>query len=137
MASRLAARDVSTVVSLPTGKALTVVAAADTFHQSPGNSNTVRSYAVSDGKTAERPAKARPLATVAEDEIGEADRWRPRRFCSTACRVGAHRASQSSARLRRGLEAWVRDARAAGLDQEDLRGRFAVVLADAAKEDVA
>ncbi|GAA4057530.1 GntR family transcriptional regulator [Nonomuraea soli] len=40
-------------------------------------------------------------------------------------------------RVRRGLEAWVRDARAAGLDQEDLRVLFAVVIADLAKEDVA
>lgn len=40
-------------------------------------------------------------------------------------------------RLRRGLEAWVRDAREAGLDQEDLRALFNVVLADAAKEGVA
>ncbi|MEV4748946.1 GntR family transcriptional regulator [Streptosporangium sp. NPDC049248] len=40
-------------------------------------------------------------------------------------------------RLRRDLEAWVRAARAAGLDQEDLRALFTVVLADAAKEGVA
>ncbi|GAA3677708.1 GntR family transcriptional regulator [Nonomuraea antimicrobica] len=40
-------------------------------------------------------------------------------------------------RLRHALEAWVREARAAGLDQEDLRVLVAVVLADAAKEDVA
>ncbi|SEU33713.1 GntR family transcriptional regulator [Nonomuraea wenchangensis] len=40
-------------------------------------------------------------------------------------------------RLRRSLEAWVHDARAAGLDQEDLRVLFTVVLADAAKEGVA
>ncbi|WP_313046248.1 GntR family transcriptional regulator [Nonomuraea jabiensis] len=40
-------------------------------------------------------------------------------------------------RLRRGLEAWVREARAAGLDQEDLRALFTVVLADAAKEGAA
>ncbi|TQS17522.1 GntR family transcriptional regulator [Microbispora hainanensis] len=40
-------------------------------------------------------------------------------------------------RLRRDLEAWVRDARAAGLDQEDLRALFTVALADAAKEGVA
>ena len=39
--------------------------------------------------------------------------------------------------LRRGLEAWVRDALAAGLDQEDLRALFTVVLADAAKKGVA
>ncbi|NBE93955.1 GntR family transcriptional regulator [Nonomuraea sp. KC401] len=40
-------------------------------------------------------------------------------------------------RLRRSLEGWVRDARAAGLDQEDLRALFTVVLLDAAKEGVA
>ncbi|MFI7232029.1 GntR family transcriptional regulator [Nonomuraea angiospora] len=40
-------------------------------------------------------------------------------------------------RLRRDLEAWVRDARAAGLDQEDLRALFSVVLADAVKKGVA
>ncbi|TDD49524.1 GntR family transcriptional regulator [Nonomuraea terrae] len=40
-------------------------------------------------------------------------------------------------RLRRGLEAWVREARAAGLDQEDLRALFSVVLADASKEGAA
>ncbi|MEU1389591.1 MULTISPECIES: hypothetical protein [unclassified Nonomuraea] len=40
-------------------------------------------------------------------------------------------------RLRRGLEAWVREARSVGLDQEDLRALFAVVLADTAKEGVA
>ncbi|MBF8194102.1 hypothetical protein ITP53_52230 [Nonomuraea sp. K274] len=33
-------------------------------------------------------------------------------------------------RLRRGLEEWVREARAAGLDQEDLRALFTVVLSD-------
>lgn len=40
-------------------------------------------------------------------------------------------------RLRRSLEAWVREARAAGLDQEDLRALFAAVLAGTAKEDTA
>ncbi|TDD01654.1 GntR family transcriptional regulator [Nonomuraea deserti] len=40
-------------------------------------------------------------------------------------------------RLRRGLEEWVREARAAGLDQDDLRALFTVVLADAAKEGAA
>jgi GntR family transcriptional regulator len=36
-------------------------------------------------------------------------------------------------RLRRSLEVWVRKARAAGLDQEDLWALFTVVLADTAK----
>ncbi|GAA2209624.1 GntR family transcriptional regulator [Nonomuraea monospora] len=40
-------------------------------------------------------------------------------------------------RLRRSLEVWVREARAAGLDQEDLRALFSVVTADAAKEGAA
>ncbi|WP_049576669.1 GntR family transcriptional regulator [Nonomuraea sp. SBT364] len=40
-------------------------------------------------------------------------------------------------RLRRGLEEWVRQARAAGLDEEDLRALFSVVLAGAAREGVA
>ncbi|TDD19768.1 GntR family transcriptional regulator [Nonomuraea diastatica] len=40
-------------------------------------------------------------------------------------------------RLRRGLEEWVREARAAGLDHDDLRALFTVVLADAAKEGAA
>ena len=40
-------------------------------------------------------------------------------------------------RLRRALEGWVREARAAGLDQEDLRALFAAVLADSAKEGAA
>ncbi|MFG1944364.1 GntR family transcriptional regulator [Nonomuraea sp. NPDC048826] len=40
-------------------------------------------------------------------------------------------------RLRRGLAAWVREARDAGLDEEDLRALFAAVLSDAAREGVA
>ncbi|MFI7699746.1 GntR family transcriptional regulator [Nonomuraea sp. NPDC049480] len=40
-------------------------------------------------------------------------------------------------RLRRALEQWAREARAAGLDQEDMRALFAAVLTDAAKEGVA
>ncbi|WP_103961423.1 GntR family transcriptional regulator [Nonomuraea solani] len=41
------------------------------------------------------------------------------------------------ARFRRGLEAWVREASAAGLDHEDLRALFTAVLTDAAQEGVA
>ncbi|MEW1842949.1 GntR family transcriptional regulator [Nonomuraea angiospora] len=37
-------------------------------------------------------------------------------------------------RLRRDLERWVREAREAGLDQEDLRALFTVVLADSHKD---
>ncbi|MGW3655277.1 tyrosine-type recombinase/integrase [Streptomyces sp. NPDC005151] len=62
----------ATVAQLPTGKALTVRMAADVFLDSLGNPNTVRSYATGVGKTAERLGEGRPLATVADDEIGEA-----------------------------------------------------------------
>ncbi|MFG3439440.1 GntR family transcriptional regulator [Nonomuraea sp. NPDC047897] len=40
-------------------------------------------------------------------------------------------------RLRRGLEQWARQARAAGLDQDDLNALFTAVTTDLAKEDVA
>ncbi|MET9994280.1 site-specific integrase [Streptomyces mutabilis] len=62
----------STVVRLPAGKALTVRAAANAFLDSLGKPNTVRSYSIGVGKTAERIGEARPLASVADDEIGEA-----------------------------------------------------------------
>ncbi|MFE3558548.1 tyrosine-type recombinase/integrase [Streptomyces sp. NPDC059193] len=62
----------STVVQLPTGKALTDRAAADLFLDSLGNPNTVRNYGIGVGKTAERIGEGRPLASVANDEIGEA-----------------------------------------------------------------
>lgn len=61
-----------TVVQLPTGKALTVRTAADVFLDSLGNPNTIRNYGIGVGKTAERLGEARPLASVADDEIGEA-----------------------------------------------------------------
>ncbi|MER0478108.1 site-specific integrase [Streptomyces sp. Edi2] len=61
-----------TIVQLPTGKALTVRAAADVFLDSLGNPNTVRNYGIGVGKTAERIGEGRPLASVADDEIGEA-----------------------------------------------------------------
>ncbi|ALV49430.1 MULTISPECIES: tyrosine-type recombinase/integrase [Streptomyces] len=61
-----------TVVQLPTGKALTVHAAADAFLDSLRNPNTLRSYGVGVGKTAERIGESRPLGSVADDEIGEA-----------------------------------------------------------------
>ena len=63
---------VPTVVQLPTGKVLTVSAAADAFLDSLRNPNTVRSYSTGVGKTAERIGEARPLGSVADDEIGEA-----------------------------------------------------------------
>ncbi|GAA3481658.1 hypothetical protein GCM10018966_061890 [Streptomyces yanii] len=52
--------------------ALTVRAAADVLLDSLGNPNTVRNYGIGVGKTAERLGEVRPLASVADDEIGEA-----------------------------------------------------------------
>ncbi len=60
------------VVRLPAGKALTVRAAADVLLDSLDNANTLRSYGIGVGKTAEHLGEARPLATVADDEIGGA-----------------------------------------------------------------
>ncbi|MDQ1014303.1 site-specific integrase [Streptomyces afghaniensis] len=61
------------VVRLPAGgKALTVRAAADVFLDSLDNANTLRSYGIGVGKTAGHLGEARPLATVADDEIGGA-----------------------------------------------------------------
>lgn len=61
-----------TVVQLPTGKALTVHAAADRFLDSVDNPNTARGYATAVGKMAEQLGEGRPLAAVADDEIGQA-----------------------------------------------------------------
>ncbi|WP_032793586.1 MULTISPECIES: site-specific integrase [Streptomyces] len=61
-----------TLLQLPTGKAVSVRTAADLFLGSPGNPNTVRNYGIAVGKTAERLGEGRPLASVADDEIGEA-----------------------------------------------------------------
>jgi hypothetical protein len=61
---------VPAIVRLPAGKALTVRAAADVFLDSLGNANTLRSYGIGVGKTAECLGEARPLATVADDEVG-------------------------------------------------------------------
>jgi integrase len=63
---------VPAVVQLPTGKALTVRAAAGVFLDSLGNPSTVRNYGIAVGKTALRLGEGRPLASVADDEIGEA-----------------------------------------------------------------
>jgi GntR family transcriptional regulator len=41
------------------------------------------------------------------------------------------------ARLRRDLTAWIREAREAGLDEEDLRALFTAALADVLAEEVA
>ncbi|OMI35820.1 recombinase [Streptomyces sparsogenes DSM 40356] len=53
------------------GKGLTVRTAADVFLDSLDNPHTLRSYGIGVGKTAERLDEARPLATVADDEIDE------------------------------------------------------------------
>ncbi|CAL2067852.1 Putative integrase/recombinase [Streptomyces murinus] len=50
---------------------MTVRAAADVFLDSLGNPNTLRNYGIGVGKTAERLGESRPLAMVADDEIGE------------------------------------------------------------------
>nr|WTB12039.1 site-specific integrase [Streptomyces antimycoticus] len=58
------------VMQLPAGKALSVRTAADVFLGSLDNANTLRSYGIGVGKTAERLGEGRPLAAVADDEIG-------------------------------------------------------------------
>ncbi|KAF4407957.1 hypothetical protein GCU69_16405 [Streptomyces lycii] len=58
------------VVQLPAGKALTVRTAADVFLGSLDNPNTLRSYGIGVGKTAEHLGEDRPLAVVADDEDG-------------------------------------------------------------------
>ncbi|GAA3618021.1 hypothetical protein GCM10022419_124420 [Nonomuraea rosea] len=59
------------VAQLPTGQHLTVPAAADAFLDTLPNPNTVRAYAAGVGKIALRLGEHRPLAAVADDEIGE------------------------------------------------------------------
>lgn len=61
-----------TVVQLPASQGLSVRAAADAFLDSLSNPNTVRNYSIGVGKTAERLGETRPLAAVADNEIGEA-----------------------------------------------------------------
>ncbi|GLP64353.1 hypothetical protein TUSST3_09730 [Streptomyces sp. TUS-ST3] len=61
-----------TLVQLPTGKALTVQAAADRYLESVPNPNTARSYSIGVSKTVEHLGASRPLESVADDEIGEA-----------------------------------------------------------------
>ncbi|MFB8183562.1 site-specific integrase [Streptomyces sp. NPDC055966] len=59
-------------VLLPPGKALTVRTAADAFLDSLINPDTIRNYGIAVGKIAEHLGEARPLAAVADDEIGGA-----------------------------------------------------------------
>ncbi|MFI6597442.1 tyrosine-type recombinase/integrase [Nonomuraea sp. NPDC050536] len=61
-----------TVVHLPVGKTLTVRTSADVFLDSLGNPNTIRAYRIGVGKTALRLGEDRPLASIADDEVGEA-----------------------------------------------------------------
>lgn len=60
------------VVQLPTGKALTVQAAADRFLDSLPNPNTARSYGIGVSKTVEHLGSGRPLESISDDEVGEA-----------------------------------------------------------------
>ncbi|MEV6154614.1 hypothetical protein AB0L53_30115 [Nonomuraea sp. NPDC052129] len=60
------------VTPLPAAQHLTVRAAADAFLDTVPNPNTVRAYAAGVGKIALRLGEHRPLAAVADDEIGEA-----------------------------------------------------------------
>lgn len=63
----------STVVALPTDTtALTVGRSAELFLESLANPNTIRGYATAVGKTAEHLGEHRPLAVVADDEVGDA-----------------------------------------------------------------
>jgi hypothetical protein len=63
-------KTVPSVVRLPAGEALTVRTAADVFLGSLDNANTLRSYGIGVGKTAERLGEDRPLSSVADDEVG-------------------------------------------------------------------
>ncbi|WP_246083241.1 hypothetical protein [Nonomuraea diastatica] len=60
------------VTPLSAAQRLTVRAAADAFLDTLPNLNTVRAYAAGVGKIALRFGEYRPLAAVADDEIGEA-----------------------------------------------------------------
>ncbi|WP_220499136.1 hypothetical protein [Microbispora sp. H10949] len=62
----------SVLMQLPVGNAVTVQEAADAFLDSLGNPNTVRSYGIGVRKTVERLGGGGLLATVADDEVGEA-----------------------------------------------------------------
>lgn len=60
------------VVVLPVAGGLTVQAAADAFLDAQANPNTARAYAAAVGKTADHIGGARPLGSVAADEVGQA-----------------------------------------------------------------
>lgn len=88
---------------------MTVRAAADVFLDSLDSANTLRSYGIGVGTTAEHLGDARPLATVADHEIGgpleqvrgeaAVNTWN---FTYAAGFVGRSRASQS-VRVRRAV----------------------------------
>lgn len=59
------------LVQLPVGKSLKVRMAGDAFLDSLGNPNTVGNYVIGVGKAAERLGETRPLAAVADEEVGE------------------------------------------------------------------
>lgn len=63
------------VLLLPTGKALAVPTTADAFLDSLTHPDTVRNFGPALGKTAERIGENRPLASVEDDEIGEARKF--------------------------------------------------------------
>lgn len=56
----------------PLRASLTLRGAADAFLDALGNPHTVRNYGIGVGKIAARLGEGRPLAAVANDEIGEA-----------------------------------------------------------------
>ncbi|MFG6201125.1 site-specific integrase [Nonomuraea sp. JJY05] len=103
------------VAQLPTGQRLTVRAAAGAFLDTVANPNTVRAYAAGVGKIALRLGEHRPLAAVADDEIGEAlealwggaavNTWNARRaavlFWLAWCRDHGHAAPAVPAWARR------------------------------------
>ncbi|GAA4973907.1 site-specific integrase [Yinghuangia aomiensis] len=60
------------LVALPVASGPTVRAAADAFLDAQPNPNTARAYATAVGKVAENLGEARPLASVADDEVGQA-----------------------------------------------------------------
>ncbi|MER7517763.1 site-specific integrase [Streptomyces sp. NPDC126499] len=60
------------VVQLPTGKALTVQAAADRYLDALNNPNTARNYGIGIRKTVEHIGAGRPLDSIADDEVGQA-----------------------------------------------------------------
>lgn len=63
---------VAEVVQLPVAGGLSVRASGDAFLDAQPNPNTARAYATAVGKIAEHVGETRPLAAVADDEVGQA-----------------------------------------------------------------